>query len=113
MFLIHDGNRLSPLIDEALNRGAQEARFIPVRSVATAPRVRLKCPYGDDRFGTSHCCPPKTPTPKEIQEILDGDASALLVHFGGMTARAPATIEKGGVRYDKRRDAMLQRGTSP
>jgi hypothetical protein len=30
-----------------------------------------------------------------------------------MTARAPATIEKGGVRYDKRRDAMLQRGTSP
>ena len=81
------------LINEALKLGALEAKSISVRSVVTAPWVRLKCTYGCDRFGTSHCCPPKTPTPKEMQEILNCYTSALLVHFDGRTSPTQVIVE--------------------
>ena len=88
MSIINQKTILPLLIGEALKRGAIEAKSVSVRSIVTAPWVRLKCTYGCDLFGTSPCCPPKTPTPKEMQEILDCYTSALLLHFDGRTTPA-------------------------
>lgn len=93
MSLTNDKKRVPLLVDEALKRGALEAKMISARSVVTAPWVRLKCTYGCDGFGTSHCCPPETPTPKETQEILDCYTSALLVHFDGKTRPTRVIVE--------------------
>ena len=93
MPLKNDKQLLSRLVDEALNRGALEAKPISAQSIVTAPWVRLKCTYGCDGFGTSHCCPPKNPTPKEKQEILDGYTSALLVHFDGKSNPTRVIVE--------------------
>jgi predicted metal-binding protein len=93
MSLTNDKKRVPLLVDEATRHGALEAKTISAKSVVTAPWVRLKCIYGCDGFGTSHCCPPKTPTPKETQEILDCYTSALLVRFDGKTSPTRVIVE--------------------
>ncbi|MBM4320421.1 MAG: DUF2284 domain-containing protein [Deltaproteobacteria bacterium] len=42
----------------------------------------LKCQYGCDGYGSSLCCPPNTPTPKEMRQVLDGYGRAVLFEAG-------------------------------
>lgn len=52
------------------NGGCDAALVIAAQSVITAPWTIYKCQYGCPRYGTSHCCPPKSPSWKATQEML-------------------------------------------
>ncbi len=67
----------------------KDARIIPPGDVETAPWVRLKCQFGCDGYGSCLVCPPYSPTPQQMREVLDSYNRALLVHFapeGGVKA---------------------------
>lgn len=70
-------------IRRAYELGATDAKIIKTSSVVTAAWVRLRCQYGCERYNSSHCCPPKSPTPGETREILDGYENALFIHCIG------------------------------
>ena len=58
-----------------------DARIISPADVETAPWVRLKCKYGCDGYGQTLVCPPYTPTPRQMREILDSYKRAVLIQF--------------------------------
>ena len=47
--------------------------------ICVAQWVRLKCKYGCNKYGTSWCCPPETPTPDKTQAFLNEYKKALLL----------------------------------
>jgi predicted metal-binding protein len=47
--------------------------------ICVASWVRLKCKYGCNKYGKSWCCPPETPTPEKMQDILKEYRKALLL----------------------------------
>jgi len=65
---------------KALATGIGDAKVISPRSVATAEWVRMKCQFGCHRYGTSHCCPPHTPTPDLTRKVIDSYEKAILLH---------------------------------
>ena len=65
---------------EALELGFSGAKPIDPYSIITAEWVRMKCQYGCRRFGMSHCCPPKTPTPDLTRKVIDSYQKAILLH---------------------------------
>ncbi len=65
----------------ALDAGASQARIIDARSIKTAWWVRQKCQYGCGGWGSSHCCPPSTPKPKETARVLEDYRHALLFAY--------------------------------
>ena len=70
------------LVKRVVDLGAIEAKVVKASSVVTADWVRLKCQFGCDGYGSSLCCPPKTPTPEQTRKTLDGYETAILAHFG-------------------------------
>jgi predicted metal-binding protein len=64
----------------ALEKGVDHAVVVETSRVVTAPWVRMKCQFGCSGFGTSLCCPPRTPTPDEMRKILDSYAFGILLH---------------------------------
>jgi len=77
------GDSIKPSInfleEKARTLGAAEAGIISPKSIVTAAWVRLKCQFGCAYFNKSHCCPPNTPTPQQMREVLDCYARAVLV----------------------------------
>jgi predicted metal-binding protein len=59
----------------------KKAVIVLPKNVATAGWVRLKCQYGCDGYGQSLTCPPFTPTPDQMRNILDCYRRAILIHF--------------------------------
>ena len=59
----------------------RDARIIAPSDVETAAWVRLKCQYGCGDYGSCLVCPPFTPTPQQMREVLDSYQRAVLVHF--------------------------------
>jgi predicted metal-binding protein len=49
--------------------------------VETAAWVRLKCQFGCEGYGQCLVCPPYTPTPQQMREVLDSYTRAVLIHF--------------------------------
>ena len=74
---------LETFVQRAVEQGALAAKVIEPGSIVTAPWVRLKCQFGCGRYGKSHCCPPKTPTPSEMQSVIDCYTRGLLIHCRG------------------------------
>jgi predicted metal-binding protein len=74
---------LETFVQRAVEQGALAAKVIESGSIVTAPWVRLKCQFGCGRYGKSHCCPPKTPTPSEMQSVIDCYTRGLLIHCRG------------------------------
>jgi predicted metal-binding protein len=62
-------------------KGVTEARIISPSQVETAPWVRLKCQYGCEGYGQCLVCPPFTPTPEQMRNILDCYERGILMHF--------------------------------
>lgn len=60
--------------------GVIDARIISPSQVETAAWVRLKCQFGCDGFGQCLVCPPFTPTPQQMREVLDVYRRAVLLH---------------------------------
>ena len=61
--------------------GVIEARVVSPCDVETAAWVRLKCQFGCGGFHQCLVCPPFTPTPEQMRNVLDGYRRAVLVHF--------------------------------
>ena len=57
------------------------AMVVPTSKVYTAAWVRMKCQFGCQQYGQSHCCPPRTPTPDEMRRILDSYTHAILLYW--------------------------------
>jgi predicted metal-binding protein len=71
---------LKPFTLRACELGAYEAKIINAATVLTAPWVRLKCRFGCELYGLGYCCPPHTPTPHEMREVIACYEHALLFH---------------------------------
>lgn len=69
---------IAAFIPRALKFGARAAKAVKASSVATAPWVRLKCQFGCGGYGSSLCCPPRTPTPEEMRKVIDSYSRAIL-----------------------------------
>lgn len=65
---------------KALGMAMDGAKGIDPRSVVTAEWVRMKCQFGCDHFGSSHCCPPHSPSPDQTRKVMDGYRKAILLH---------------------------------
>ena len=68
-----------------------DARIISPSDVKTAAWVKLKCQFGCDGYGQTLVCPPYTPTPEQMREVLDSYRRAVLIHFNE-EAQIKATI---------------------
>jgi predicted metal-binding protein len=71
------------LVDEiegkAKKFGFSDIRTFNVEKIIIQDWVNLKCRYGCASFGTSWCCPPATPNPKEARKIISEYTTALLL----------------------------------
>jgi len=61
--------------------GVKAATVILPTDVETAAWVRLKCQYGCDGYHQCLVCPPFTPTPEQMRQVLNGYRRAILIHF--------------------------------
>jgi predicted metal-binding protein len=61
--------------------GVKAAKMISPAEVETAAWVRLKCQYGCDGYHQCLVCPPFTPTPEQMRQVLNGYRRAILIHF--------------------------------
>ena len=72
-----------PLVDELLilsrKYHIREVMALDPAHICTAHWVSLKCEYGCNKYGTSWCCPPKTPTLERAREILGEYKKAFLL----------------------------------
>jgi predicted metal-binding protein len=84
---------LEPFIKRALTLGADDAKVIDAATIATAPWVRLKCRFGCDLYNEGHCCPPNTPTPQEMHEVIACYKRALLIHCKGVVGPSRIAVE--------------------
>ncbi len=67
-------------IQKALRMKAVDARIIETKTVVVAEWVRLKCRFGCSGYGKRLTCPPHSPTPNEMRDVLSSYKYALLVH---------------------------------
>jgi predicted metal-binding protein len=74
---------MDSIIEKALKLGANNAVPISTDKVVVANWVRLKCQYGCGGWGKALTCPPYSPTPQQMVEILREYKSAILVHKKG------------------------------
>lgn len=76
--------------------GALDAKLIDVATIVAEPWVAYKCQYGCARYGTSWCCPPKSPDYKQTREILSCYKTAIIFHTHITTAtrEIAAKVEK-------------------
>ena len=76
----------SGLSDEDLCRvsgklaGVIDVKLINPCDVETAAWVRLKCQFGCGGYGQCLVCPPFTPTPQQMRQVLDCYKRAILIH---------------------------------
>jgi predicted metal-binding protein len=65
--------------------GSDSITIIDTKSIVTAPWTIYKCQFGCGRYGKSLCCPPKSPSYKDTQEILNCYKRAILYRCHDMT----------------------------
>jgi predicted metal-binding protein len=87
------GNLSDKDLIEAVKKkaGVKDARIISPGDVETAAWVRLKCQFGCDGYGQTLVCPPYSPTPQQMREVLDSYKRAILIHFAP-NSRIKATV---------------------
>lgn len=61
--------------------GVKDVCIISPSDVETAAWVRLKCQFGCDGYRQCLVCPPFTPTPEQMREVLDAYRRGILIHF--------------------------------
>ncbi len=66
---------------------------IDTKTISTAPWTVYRCQFGCAAYGKSHCCPPKTPTWKETQEMIDCFKYGILFRCHEMNAVSPMVIK--------------------
>jgi predicted metal-binding protein len=84
---------LDTFLTRAIALGADEAKVIDAATIVTAPWVRLKCRFGCELYNEGYCCPPNTPTPDEMREVIEGYQRALLIHCTGVPGPSRIAVE--------------------
>jgi predicted metal-binding protein len=74
-------------------KGAEAALEINPNTIVTAPWVIHKCQFGCRSYGHSNCCPPKTPSYQQTQEIINCYKKAILFHCHLITSVTPMAVE--------------------
>jgi predicted metal-binding protein len=59
--------------------GLQSLYPFSTEEIIVAEWVRLKCLYGCSRYNRSWCCPPATPDPEKVRQILSEYSQAILL----------------------------------
>jgi predicted metal-binding protein len=67
------------LLDKGAEYGLTAIFPFSIDKIVVAEWVRLKCHYGCSRFDSNWTCPPATPGPDKVREILDEYKLALLL----------------------------------
>ncbi len=75
-----ENSDLSDFLQRARDMGAVDAKVIDPVSIVTAAWVRLKCQFGCGGYNSSLCCPPHSPTPSQMREVIDCYNRAILIH---------------------------------
>ncbi len=73
--------------------GVRAAKVISPATVETAAWVRLKCQYGCDGYHQCLVCPPFTPTPEQMRQVLDAYHRAILMHFEPQAETKKTVVE--------------------
>jgi len=77
---IHEQS-LNELVKLAKANGVLDAKLIDSKDITVKDWVRLKCQYGCGRYGKSLACPPRSPSPEQMKQILSGYSSAILMRL--------------------------------
>jgi predicted metal-binding protein len=77
---IHEQS-LNELVKLAVGMGALDAKLIDSKDIVVRDWVRLKCQYGCGMYGKSLACPPRSPSPEQMRQILSGYSSAILMRL--------------------------------
>jgi len=72
---------LADLVDLALEKGALDAKIVDSKDIVVADWVRLKCQYGCGAYGKTLNCPPFSPTPEKMRQILSSYNRAILLRI--------------------------------
>ena len=75
------------------NGGADLAILIEPKTIVTAAWTIYKCQFGCKIYGKSHCCPPKVPTWKQTQEMIDCYSQAILFRYHEMSLVTPLAVQ--------------------
>jgi predicted metal-binding protein len=73
--------------------GVKAAKLISPSEVETAAWVRLKCQYGCDGYRQCLVCPPFTPTPEQMRQVLNAYHRAILIHFAPQADTKEIVVE--------------------
>ena len=76
---------LGSQVNLALKMGALDAKLINAKNIVVADWVRLKCQYGCGAYGKSLTCPPYSPTPQQMRQILSAYSTAILMRVADET----------------------------
>lgn len=82
-------------IREGKQYGINEAMVIYTSKIDVRDYVLLKCKFGCTKYGHSHNCPPKTPTPDETRKILSEYKKAILIGGEVMGIKGQVKITEG------------------
>jgi predicted metal-binding protein len=71
---------LKAFVDRALAMGADEVKVIRASTILCEAWVRLKCHFGCSGYNKRLMCPPFTPTPSEMKQVVACYRRAILIH---------------------------------
>jgi predicted metal-binding protein len=71
------------LLKRSIELGASVAKIIRSEDIVVGEWVRLKCQYGCGGYGKRLTCPPYSPTPSQIRDILKEYSWGILLSFEG------------------------------
>jgi predicted metal-binding protein len=88
-------DQFEKLIKIAMERGATEAKIIPVRDIVLDERVILKCqvPLCND-YGNHPLCPPNSPSLAQFREVLKKYSKAVLIQLRTAAEQLDSTSEE-------------------
>ena len=72
---------LEEFCDAAIKFGAAEAKIVRAEDVVVRDWVRLKCQFGCGGYNNHLTCPPFSPTPDEMREVLGEYRWGILLRF--------------------------------
>ena len=78
--MAEENTDLDVFVQRARELGVVDVKVIDPASIVIAAWVLLKCQFGCSGYNRSFCCPPHTPTPDEMQKVIDCYSRAILLH---------------------------------
>jgi len=88
-------DRFEQLIKTAFERGATEAKIVPVHEIVLDERVILKCQVPlCNEYGNHLLCPPNSPSLAQFREVLKKYSNALLIQLRTPTDQLSSKSEE-------------------